>query len=261
MAIPEAILEKLRQNDPDVIGLSLSMEVESDTDVVRLVNALKNNTYFRTLTIQGLFHDPGIGDESARLLSTCENLVFLDISDNRNITDRGAAAFANHPSLETLFMRGCRVTPAGLIPFLNNDVITDLRIANTAAHEAQVGVSVKLKLKDNASFTLEQKLARLTVEQLNLKLSQFIHCSHSCIPKLPSALQVDAKTHPREWNATTGLVLSRNIALIKGEDMARIAASAQIFAERYRELWQDAEQSKKQKVESEELSPSLSPSI
>ena len=274
MAISEEILDKLRRDDPDVVGLHLSQEVESDADVARLVDALRNNTCFRSLTIQGIFHPNGIGDESARLLSTCKNLVFLDISDNRNITNRGAAAFAGHPSLETLFMRGCSVTPAGLLPFLNNDVVTDLRIATTPSPEEQVGESVLLKLEENASLTLEQRLSRLTADQLNFKLCQFIRKHSSCISKLPFALQVDAKKNPQEWEdaITTGFILSRNMANLKQADMESVAKSAEVFVERYMELREDQqrllqfspsvspEQTKKRRID-EEMSPSLSPSI
>jgi len=221
MPIKPLTLSKLAANKSSVVGLNLTLEVDSDDDVVKLVNALQGNTlqgntYLASLTIQGRGNSPGITDKSAELLAKCKNLVFLDISYNKNITNIGAAALAKNKSIKRLFMRGCSVTPSGLYPFLENNTVTDLRIATSAS-------------------PTEQNLHVLTRDQLNEVLCRFIHDHKDCIEKLPADLQIMAKKAPEEWEepALMGLMLSRNIAKLKDPKMARVAKGAEIFAQCY----------------------------
>jgi hypothetical protein len=239
MAISPATLAKLARNDPDVVGLSLTLEVQSDADVILLVNALKGNTCFKSLTIQGFLDKSGISDKGARLLSSCRNLVYLDLSYNKNITDEGAKAFADHPSLETLFFRGCSVTPAGLYPFLPNDLLIDLRIAASASPEEAEGEAIKAKLKENKIFWLyRHKLKYFTAKEINDELYRFIQENSEVIEKLPKPLQIDAKKNPTEWGdvITTGLILSNNLEKLKGPEVRTVVRFSAIFAERYRVL-------------------------
>lgn len=271
MPISQKILDKLAANSDDIVGLNLTLEVDSDEDVIRLVNALRKNTYLRSLTIQGHWNKPSITDKGARLLSSCRRLTFLDLSYHKNITNSGAEAFAHHPSLDTLFFRGCSVTPAGLLPFLENDVLIDLRIAASASPHEQEGEPVKAKLKENKVFwNFRYKLKFLSAKDLNVELYQWMNTNPNVVRKLPDALQVDAEKDPREWEdeISTGLILANNLAKLKGLEDKNLVKFAVIFAERYkilREERQNAGLYKKAKVDVdvEEASPSrgMSPDI
>lgn len=226
-------LKYLRENDPYFVSLSLSHLINSDEQVAELVHALKNNTYLKSLTIQGSLDDGGITDGGAELLASCHYLVFLDISCNRRVTDRCITKLAKHLSLETLYLRGCNVTPKGLAPFLHNNFITDLRIAISASPSEQIGESVELKLKKNANLTIEEKLQTLSAEHLSMKLCQFIHTHSSFIQKLPKPIQVMAQTIPQQWEdfVITGLTLSRHFT--------KLIPSAEVFVQCYGVIWEE----------------------
>ena len=264
MPINPITLAKLAANDPLVAGLDLTLEVNSDDDVVKLVHALKGNSNLTSLTIQGRWNSPGITDESAKLLATCNHLVFLDISGNKNITNIGAAALARNVSIESLFMRGCYVAPAGLYPFLENEAVTDLRIATSASREEQEGDAINEKLNKNKKF--KAKIQMLSADELNLRLYEVIQMNPSCIQKLPKPLQSIAQKHPEDWDDAmiTGLTLANHLSKLWQENDAglrTVAKFSAIYAKRYRALYEQqkrlmqfpavsaVEQRKKQKVE------------
>ncbi|HEV2614271.1 MAG TPA: leucine-rich repeat domain-containing protein [Gammaproteobacteria bacterium] len=238
MAIPQHILDRLQKNDPDIVGLSLSREVESDEDVVKLVKALKDNTHLRWLTIQGRWGQPSIGDRSAALFRSCHHLVYLDLSYNKNITNSGAAALALNTSLETLFLRGCSVTPEGLKLFLNHDRVFDLRIAITSSLSEKITDDVKAKLQENKEKweckLLGQRLERLSTNELSEEFYIFVRENPTHIQKLLKPIQdMAAKDFRHTENAiTVGLILSNHLSKLTG----MVAKKAAVYAQRYRIL-------------------------
>lgn len=259
MAIKQEILDKLAANSPDVVGLSLTTEVESDEDVELLVKALENNTHLKVLTIQGQikkiegrYTAIGMTDKGAILLSKCPHLTFLNISFNKNITPRCVEALAQHPSLQTLFMRGCSITNSlELAPFLKNNIIVDLRIAHTPSED--VGDAIREKLKENALRDprreemdrleeLRKEIQFREVEDVNYvlmeELQENLRENPGVIEKLPVPVQAIAHKDYKTWEEPLimGQTLAFNLSTLDTEETRRIAKIAEVFVERYRAL-------------------------
>ncbi len=88
------------------------------------------------LTYVNLYNNKQVTDSGLAAFNDCKNLTFLDLSGCGQITDAGLAHFKDCKNLTYLGLEAVPVTAAGLAVFAGNKDLTDLGLGNTPVTDA-----------------------------------------------------------------------------------------------------------------------------
>lgn len=122
MPINEITLKRLRENSPTLTALQIEPGKKLTTaDVQELVEAAKNNTYLKMLTLNGNYID----NEKAAILTALQNIDILTLGNNY-ISDDGAKTIVDSmPNLTSLGLESNHITDAG-VPYLTKSKLSSL---------------------------------------------------------------------------------------------------------------------------------------
>lgn len=166
MPITEAFLKQIESNDPALTKLDLSYQQLIDTDIKKLICALKDNNYVTALNLKGNV----LKDDCLMLLTQYTNLMTLDLTGNditpagvpalmemkslvtldlsyTLIQDEGVRILAAHPTVKTLSLNGNQLTSQAVIPYAKNTVISRLSLMDN-----DVDVIGAIALAENTSL-------------------------------------------------------------------------------------------------------------
>lgn len=95
-----------RFRDNEHLNIYLDATPATDEGVIALAGRLSN-------LMRLSLNDTGVGDHAARALSRLPLLSDVRLS-RTGLTDAGLSAFAGHPSLEAIYVKGCAVSSAAV---------------------------------------------------------------------------------------------------------------------------------------------------
>lgn len=161
MAIDTLLLERITNNDPELIHLDLSYHALTDTDIEALTEALAENTYLFSLDVTGnplnlacieriaaitTLHTLNLSGckitaDMAPLLASMSNLHTLKLNYNQ-LGAEGAAAFIENTTLTHLELIDNQLSDAGTLNLAKNRHLQYVNVAsNDISNEGAIALS------------------------------------------------------------------------------------------------------------------------